>query len=226
MIAEGATAVLLVFAALFPIVNPLGMAPIFASMTAGAMPDTRRVLARTVATNGFVLLLVSFFVGSYVLAFFGLQLPAVQVGGGLIVTASGWRLLTQDTIDAGRKATAEREADRAILGRAFYPLTMPLTVGPGSIAVAVTLGTNNRAAESVPLRTELVRDLGAVIGIALVAATILLCFRFAERLNALLGETGTSVFVRLSAFILVCIGIQIIWNGVSGLLGPLLGPAG
>lgn len=220
MIAEGATAVLLVFAALFPIVNPLGMAPIFATMTAGAAPDTRRLLARAVATNGFVLLLVSFFAGSYVLAFFGIGVPAVQVAGGLIVTASGWRLLTQEPEDAGRRATAEREADRAVLGRAFYPLTMPLTVGPGSIAVAVTLGTDSRATRG-PLRIELVQDLGAIVGIALVAATILVSFRSADRLGSLLGETGMSVFMRLSAFILVCIGIQITWNGVSGLLGAL-----
>ncbi|HEX7128366.1 MAG TPA: MarC family protein [Thermodesulfobacteriota bacterium] len=220
MIAEGATAVLLVFAALFPIVNPLGMAPIFATMTADATPDTRRVLARAVATNGFVLLLVSFFAGSYVLAFFGLQVPAVQVAGGLIVTASGWRLLTQETLDAARRATAEREADRAVLGRAFYPLTMPLTVGPGSIAVAVTLGTDSRATRA-PLRIELAQDLGAIIGIALVAGTILVSFRSANRLGALLGETGMSVFMRLSAFILVCIGIQITWNGVSGLLASV-----
>lgn len=220
MMLEAAGTALLVFAALVPIVNPLGMAPIFASMTADATRETRRLLAKAVATNGFVLLLVSYFVGSYVLAFFGLQLPAVQVGGGLLVTASAWRLLTQETLDAGRKAAAAREADRIALGRAFYPLTMPLTVGPGSIAVAVTLGTNSRVPRGVPLRVELLEGAAAVVGIALVALSIFLSFRSADRLGAFLGETGTSVFVRLSAFILLCIGIQIIWNGVSGFLGP------
>lgn len=218
---EAASSILLVFAALFPIVNPLGMAPIFASLTADATADARRVLAKSVALNGFVLLLVSFFVGSYVLAFFGLQLPAVQVGGGLLVTASAWRLLTQEVVEGGRRATAKREADRVVLGRAFYPLTMPLTVGPGSIAVAVTLGTNSRRAAGVALRAEVLENLGAVVGIALVALSIFLSFRSADRLGALLGETGTSVFVRLSAFILLCIGIQITWNGVSAFVAGL-----
>jgi multiple antibiotic resistance protein len=99
---------------------------------------------------------------------------------------------------------------------AFYPLTMPITVGPGSIAVAITLGSQRpRVANLIQLSL-----LGAmsVAGLFAIAATIYVCYRFAEGTVGALGENGTSVLVRLSAFILLCIGIEIIWNGYSGLV--------
>ena len=87
--------VLLVFAALLPIVNPLGMAPIFAEMTLGYDTSIRRTVAMRVAVNGVVLLVASLFIGSYILQFFGISLAAVQVGGGLVVTVAGWQILNR-----------------------------------------------------------------------------------------------------------------------------------
>ncbi len=215
MILESATTVLLVFAALFPIVNPLGVAPLFLVLTPPS-EATRRRLAARVAMNGFVLLVASLSIGSYVLAFFGITLPVVQVGGGLLVTASGWRLLNQGSDTKERRAAARPVDDDTILETAFHPLTMPLTVGPGSIATAVTIGTQlRRTATDEALAIVL---LAATIGIAAVAASIYVSLRFAGAIQRLLGEAGTNVLVRLSAFILVCIGIQIVWNGVSGLV--------
>src|SRR5271169_6706390 len=132
--------VLLVFAALLPIVNPLGMAPIFAEMTLGYDTGIRRTVAMRVAINGVVLLVASLFIGSYILQFFGISLAAVQVGGGLVVTVAGWRILNRKGDLPDRKAESQ-PSNEEILSQAFYPLTMPLTVGPGSIAVAVTLGS-------------------------------------------------------------------------------------
>ena len=203
--------ILLVYAALLPIVNPLGMAPIFAGMLEGYDVSIRRTVAMRVAVNGFVLLMASLFIGSYVLDFFGVSLGAVQIGGGLIVMISGWRILNQQS-NLSERAVPVREDGSTILSQAFYPLTMPLTVGPGSIAVALTLGSNAREESHMQL---LESALVSAIGIVLIGITIYLCYRFSDVLERLLGQTGTSIVVRLSAFILVCIGIQIIFNGAD-----------
>ena len=133
-------AFLFVALALFPIVNPLGMAPIFLTFTAGVDDATRARLARLVAYNSFLLATVSLLVGSYVLKFFGLSLPAVQIGGGLVVAVTGWRLLSRGADPEERRRPAP--SAETVMASAFYPLTMPLTVGPGSIAVMLTIGSN------------------------------------------------------------------------------------
>jgi multiple antibiotic resistance protein len=202
--------ILLVYAALLPIVNPFGMAPIFASMTVGYDVGIRRTVAMRVAVNGFFLLMASLFIGSYVLDFFGLSIGAVQLGGGLVVMIAGWRILNQQSNMSERQVDAP--STDAILSQAFYPLTMPLTVGPGSIAVALTLGSNIHAETHMQL---IVSALVSTVGIALIGVTIYLCYRYSDELQRLLGPTGTSILIRLSAFILVCIGIQIMFNGVN-----------
>jgi multiple antibiotic resistance protein len=204
---------LLVLTALFPIVNPLGNTPIFLSLTPGYSSDSRIILARKIALNSFWLLTGSMLIGSHILDFFGLSIPIVQVGGGLVVMSTGWTLLSRE--DDQAKATAEKRkiTSQDIANRAFYPLTLPLTVGPGSISVALTLGANQ-----APNRSSLVRFVAALIGPALLAVTIFLSYRFAERLASFLGETGMNVIVRLAAFILLCIGVQIIWNGIHALI--------
>lgn len=207
--------VLLVFAALFPIVNPLSGAPIFLAMTSDYKPAERATLAWRVTVNAFVLLLASVATGTYVLEFFGLSVPVVQVGGGLVVSTLGWRLLEDpSSIDRPAHATARRSRNLA-----FYPLTMPLTVGPGSISVAITIGANHP--DSV--RSLLINGPAILIGVTLVAASVFVAYRYADRLSRMIGETGMSVFLRLSAFILLCIGVQIVWNGASALLRTLPG---
>ena len=203
--------ILLVYAALLPIVNPLGMAPIFASMTLGYEASVRRTIAMRVAVNGVALLMASLFVGSYVLDFFGVSIGAVQLGGGLVVMIAGWRILNQQS-NVSERQMDTKPSDEAILSQAFYPLTMPLTVGPGSIAVALTLGSNVHSEAHLQL---FVSALVATVGVALIGVTIYLCYRFSDELQRLLGPTGTSIVIRLSAFILVCIGIQIMFNGVN-----------
>jgi multiple antibiotic resistance protein len=203
--------VLLVFAALFPIVNPIGMAPIFAEMTLGYDTSIRRTVAMRVAINGMVLLIASLLIGSYILQFFGISLAAVQVGGGLVVTVAGWQILNRPGESPDHKLEAPPSRER-ILSQAFYPLTMPLTVGPGSIAVALTLGSNIHEETHLQL---IVSALAAVIGILLIGLTIFLCYRFSDELERLFGPSGTGIVIRLSAFILVCIGIQIIFNGLK-----------
>jgi len=209
---------LLAVAALLPIVNPLGGAPIFLAKTADVTSAEYAELARRVAVNCFVLLIVSTFIGAYVLDFFGLSIPAVQVAGGAVVCAMGWNLLSEPD----RPLPAARDAARAstptdLARRAFYPLAMPLTVGPGSISVAITLGAN----PSPDARTLIATSVAHVIGILIVVLTVFLCYRYAEKLLRRLGDVGTVIVSRLMAFILLCIGVQILWNGLAGLLATL-----
>jgi multiple antibiotic resistance protein len=205
-------AFLLVYVALFPIVNPIGGAPIFLGLTLHCNEKERDALALRVARNSLFLLLGSLLLGSYVLEFFGITLPIVRIAGGLVVAATGWNLLQEG--DGGYHERSDHKPVKPT--DAFYPLTMPITVGPGSIAVAITLGSQRpRVANLIQLSL-----LGAmsVAGLFAIAATIYVCYRFAEGTVGALGENGTSVLVRLSAFILLCIGIEIIWNGYSGLV--------
>src|SRR6185312_1376866 len=205
-------AFLLVYAGLFPIVNPIGSAPLFLGLTEFCTSQQRNGLAFRVTLNSFLLLLGSMFIGSHVLEFFGISLPVVRIGGGLIVTAFGWKLLNSETSPDAAQANATAVHT---VPESFYPLTMPLTVGPGSIAVAIGLGSQRPKAGDV---TELLLlGGGALAGLIAIAVTIYLCYRFAQRLVTMLGPSGTHVVIRLSAFILVCIGIQILWSGWSEL---------
>src|SRR5215471_9635008 len=212
-----AAKILLFFlSALFPIVNPLGNSPIFLALTREHSPVQRRALSRRIAVNSFFLLVGSYFIGTYVLSFFGISLPVVQVGGGLIVISTGWAMLKQPDDDARSEVHRESQHHDP-LGQAFYPLTLPLTVGPGSISVAITLGANAVHHEGV----NVLPMVAAVIASTLIAISIYLCYGFADRLAQVLGATAMSVILRLSSFLLVCIGVQILWNGASALLTSL-----
>ena len=208
---------LVTLAALLPITNPPGNAPIFLALTHGMGDSERRAMARRVGLNCMLLLLAAAFVGSHVLAFFDISLPVVRVGGGILVAATAWRLLqaegdqSGDPVGASRRVTAEE-----IAGRAFYPLSFPITVGPGSISIAITLGASVPK-QGVPLLTT---SAGLVLGIWAASLAIWLANRYALRMVTALGPTGTAVFLRLSAFILLCIGVQICWDGLNELLAP------
>ena len=208
---------ILMFGALFPIVNPLGGTPIFLSITREATSGERRRLAWRIAVNSFVLLLASLFVGTHILSFFGISLPVVQVGGGLIVISTGWTMLNWKPEEDVREAVRRKAAGSNVMGQAFYPLTLPLTVGPGTISVAVTLGANFPHHPFVSVMAVVT----GVVGSLLTALTVWLCYGFSERLARLIGETGMGVVMRLSSFLLVCIGVQIVWNGLSGLVKTL-----
>ena len=128
---------LLILSALFPIVDPVGGSPFFLALTSEYASEARRALSWRIALNSFLLLIASYFVGTYILAFFGISLPVVQVGGGLILVAMGWAALMQKE-EGTEKTTRQSIHPNDVYGRAFYPLTLPLTVGPGSISVAIT----------------------------------------------------------------------------------------
>ena len=210
---------LLVVGALFPIVNPIGNTPIFLSLTRGLSGQGRTALARLIALNGLILILASIFIGTHILTFFGISLPVVQVGGGLLVISTGWGLLRRPNDDDKDENGSPRECnDNNYARQAFYPLTLPLTVGPGSISVAITVGANRP--EGSEWRWPLIG--GMLLGSALISASIYLSYRFAERIGRTLGDSAMNIIIRLSSFILVCIGVQILWNGLSALLRTLV----
>jgi multiple antibiotic resistance protein len=201
---------LFVALALFPIVNPLGMAPIFLNYTEGLDDATEVRLARRVAVNSFFLTTASLIVGPLALNFFGLSLPAVRVAGGLVLAIAGWRLLNQGQEDSAHRAPAA--SPEAIVSGAFYPLTLPLTIGPGSVAVMVTLGSTLMGGSGTTL---LLDGIGAIVGIALTCIIVYVCYSQAERILGRLGTSGVNVLLRLSAFILLCIGVQIALEGFA-----------
>jgi len=218
---QAAKSTLLILSALFPIVNPLGGSPIFLTLTRDYSAPARRALSWRVAVNSFFLLVCSCLIGTHILGFFGISLPVVQVGGGLIVISTGWAMLNRNEDDEdnreGRVRKKVRPGDE--FKNAFYPLTLPLTVGPGSISVAITLGANIPRDHGV----NFLELLAVIIGSFIIGVSIYLCYGFSDRLARALGATAMSVIMRLSSFLLVCIGVQILWNGAKALIVALPG---
>jgi multiple antibiotic resistance protein len=211
-------ALLLVPVTLLPIINPLGTAPVFTA-TAGDDPSTTRLLARQVAINCMLILVASMLVGTYVLELFGISIPIVRIGGGLLVAAAGWRMLNRTDDDEVKNAVQRTQrtdlTHAEIAKRSFFPVTFPLTTGPGTIAASIAIGAG------LPRQPALyvVNAFIALLGAALTVAVIYLVYRNASRLMARLGEVGRLVMMRLMAFVLLCIGLQILWTGWAELNG-------
>ncbi len=211
---------LLAFPALFSIVNPLGGAFIFLSATQAFHSSLKARLARWVAIYSFIIITVSFYVGAYVLQFFGISVPVLRVAGGVVITLAAWKMLNADDPEPSQEPpAAELPASSKLSRMAFYPLTMPLTTGPGTISVAVSLGTNRprQFGEGQVLWFMAQMTLATL----LLCASIYLLYRYADGLSRKIGPTGTAVVMRLSAFLLFCIGIQIFWNGAAELLASV-----
>ena len=220
------TTFLLAFGALFSIINPLSGAFIFFGATRELDPRVRAQVSRWVSIYAFSIVTASLYVGAYVLSFFGVSIPVLRVAGGIMIAASGWRMLNEpDATEQRRSETpSPRSIDVSPSRLAFYPLTMPLTTGPGTISVAISLGAGRPHGFHEATLLFFVETLAAVVLMALLVYGF---YRYSGRLANLIGATGTTIVVRLSAFLLFCIGIQVLWNGAAELLGTLpLGSAG
>ena len=211
---------LLVFLALLPIVNPPGSALLFLAMTRHGSREQRAVLARQIAIYAFFIMIVALYIGAFVLQLFGISVPVLRVAGGLVLALSGWRVL--DAPPQSGSAPAAGAGDGRELARmAFYPLTMPLTAGPGTVAVSVAIGTRGSTEGAVPLGMLVSAMLGALVAALGISALVYICYRFADRIQNALGESGSDAMGRLFAFILICIGIQILWTGFADLWSSL-----
>jgi multiple antibiotic resistance protein len=132
----------------------------------------------------------------------------------MLVTAMGWKMFGEP-----RGSKQDAGADAEDPGRpvdSFYPLTLPLTVGPGAISVALTIGSHRPRGDFGSHAALIIGS--ALMGLLAITLTIYVCYRFAVSLVRSLGQGGVNVLIRLSAFILVCIGIQITWGGLADLI--------
>ena len=132
-----------------------------------------------------------------------------------MLASIGWDLLRQQPGAKNNAGAATARDEKEANSLAFFPLTMPITAGPGSIAVTLTVGAHDMGTTMVK---TLLSQTGTVIGIILVTIAVFLCYRYAERVTGYLGASGKQVIIRLSAFINLCIGIQIISHGVQALM--------
>ena len=201
---------LLAFSALFSIVNPIGGALIFSDVTADRTPLERRQLARRIAGYSALIMLGALLVGTYVLNFFGISLPALRMAGGFVVAAHAWSLLHTPERHEERKQ-AQAAGLEGVDDVAFFPLTMPFTTGPGTISVAIALGSN------LPVRGPgyLSFVIGATAAAVVIALIVWVAYASSEKLMSLLGPARARVLSRLMAFLLLCIGTQITLNGIS-----------
>ncbi len=210
-------AFLLAFPALISIVNPVGGSLIFHGVVAERPAAQRARLARLVACYGLLILLVALWAGAYVLNFFGISLAALRIAGGLVVATRAWALLTAPEVHEERKQKQAEPAE-GVEAVAFYPLTMPFTTGPGTISVAIALGSE-RPASGVGLLYFFV---GVSAAAAAVAGIIWIAYRFADRVVGMLGPNGSRILTRLMAFLLLAIGVQIMVTGVEEIVTPWL----
>lgn len=205
---------LLIFAALFPIINPPGTALLFLGMTRRYSRAERADMSRRVAIYTTVIVLTSLTIGGYVLNVFGISVPVLRVAGGGVVAMIGWQMLGAPSEDDKTDAVAINPAGRNV---AFYPLTMPLTAGPGTIAICIALGTNRPHGGMLFDGSAT----GAVLAILAIGALIHVCFKYADRVEQVIGKTGSEAFSRLFSFILICIGVGTFWSGFSELWASL-----
>lgn len=217
------TTFLLAFTALFSIVNPLGGAFIFFGATQEYAAKVRARIARWVAIYAFAIVAFSLYVGAYVLEFFGISIPVLRVAGGIVIAMSAWKMLSAPEQRQQRKTEAAAtlpDAEHIVPSRvAFYPLTMPITTGPGTISVAISLGSNRPGGSGAKWLAFFAQTMLATV---LLCLLVYVLYRHSGRIARAVGPTGTTIVVRLSAFLLFCIGIQVFWTGASELLADLL----
>jgi len=207
---------LLAFSALFSIVNPIGGALIFAQVTSERSHGDRVLLARRIGLYSLFVMLGALWFGAWLLGFFGVSIAALRLAGGLVVVSLAWQLLQTPEEREERKESQALPA-QGVGEVAFFPLTLPFTTGPGTIAVAITLGSNASSGE----HAYWLSVIGGSAAALAMAVLIWLSYASADRLVALLGRAGARVLSRLSAFLLLCVGMQIILGGVTDFVRSL-----
>ncbi len=205
------------FAALMPVVNPFGTAIIILGLVGAQPPEVYRRLAGRVALLMLVYIAVVELIGQWLLHFFGISLPVLQLVGGLTLAAMGWRTLAGSAQTSSASAMTHQDAG-AVMDRAFYPYTFPLTVGPGTMVVVLTLSAH--ATRDDMLDTVLAH-LGIFIGAILQAVLVYVSYRAAPKLAQRLSPSAITAIQQLMAFILLGIGGQIAWGGVTALAAEL-----
>ena len=207
----------LAFSALLPVINPLGSALLLLDIVGNAPIAVFRDLARSIAIRTTLFLLVIELVGTGLLEFFGISLPVVQVAGGLVLASMGWSLLNQEESEPKSDATDVEDASlKSLRNKVFYPLTFPLTVGPGCIVVMLTLSAHASVKHNV--LEDIVAHVGISLAVVALSLTVLFSYRYAPKITTRISAQTAHGILRIVAFVLLCIGVQITWNGVQTLL--------
>jgi multiple antibiotic resistance protein len=206
----------LAFSALLPVVNPLGSALVFLGLVGPAPDSVYRDLALKVAIRTTLFFLVVELVGTALLAFFGISLPVVQVAGGLVLAAMGWGLLNQREVQPNPNAAAATEASySSVEEKVFYPLTFPVTVDPGCIVVMLTLSAH---ASVKSLRENTLSHSGILLAVVVLSVIVYISYAYAPKITDRISPQTAHGILRIIAFVLLCIGVQISWNGVQSLI--------
>lgn len=210
----------LAFSALLPLVNPLGDALVFLSLVGGAPPPVYRALARRIAISTTIFLIAIEAGGTLVLRFFGISLPVVQLAGGLALAAMGWKLLNQEE-PVGKETPPDMDGTgiRSLEQKVFYPFTFPITAGPGCIVVMVTLSAHATGKEILP---SVLAHAGIAIAVVLLSVAVYFCYGYAPTITARISPQTSHGILRLIAFVLLCIGVQITSNGVEAMVKTML----
>lgn len=216
----------LAFSALIPLVNPLGTSLLIVGFVGPVPLKMYRSLARRIAINIVIFFAVIELVGSAILNFFGISLPIVQVSGGLVIAAMGWSLLNQKSTDPSapedQKVQVAEDAENvatSLREKAFYPFTFPLTAGPGCIVVMLTLTAQ---ATQDTITHTLIAHAGIILACVATSILVFLFYANAPRITKAVAPSTAHGILRVIAFFLFCIGVQITWTGLSALLTPFL----
>jgi multiple antibiotic resistance protein len=218
---------LLAFTALLPLTNPVGSALIFLGMVGNEPASVFLALARRIAFSTVAFLIAIEFLGSLILSFFGLSLPIVQVSGGIIIVALAWTMLFESDVDSATNAKHQeiagysaRDHESAIADKIFYPFTFPVTAGPGTLVVILALSAH---AEQSRLPGRISAYAGIALAVVVLSIFVYLCYGYAPRLITKVSPATVHGTLRVIAFILMCIGVQIAWKGYSLLYTSLPG---
>lgn len=204
--------------ALFPLINPIGSALVFLGLVGDRKDDVYRKLAGQIALSTFAFLLVVEFGGAAVLRFFGISLPIVQLTGGIVIAATAWGLLFEPDADSLARDKQDEVAgstfDEKLRGKIFYPFTFPITAGPGTMVVMLTISAHDSEAT---LLDEAAVDIGIALAALAMAILVYFSFAYAPRLVASVSPATAHGILRVVAFFLMCIGVQVAWNGLMHL---------
>ncbi len=224
---------LVAFSVLLPLINPLGSALVFLGLVGDAPPKVLRSLARRIAINNIVFLGVFEVAGGIILSFFGISLPIVQLSGGIVVAAMGWAVLNERSAGAGSRKKEEETGQSDEPGDShvpdtshleegvFYPFTFPITSGPGTLVALLTVTAH---ISDKNLTHNVLAHLGVFLAIVVLSVLCYFCYAYAPYLSKRIPPSTAHGILRVIAFILLCIGVQIAWNGLSALLATIIKP--
>lgn len=197
------------FAALFSVLNPIGTIPIFVGLTQDDSTAERSRISLWTAINVSIILIISFFIGQYVLTFFGISIDALRIAGGIVIVNSGFSLLSGQ-INKRRGINKEVENDAQSRNDiALTPLAIPMLAGPGSISLLIAFHQEHQST------TEIIIATLAIIAIGIV---IFLTLRSAHYLSRFLGASGIVAISRIIGFIVIAIGIQYIVSSIINII--------